>query len=362
MTQIQKKFYPDKYVATFSVEETNHNCRLDAFLMLFYPSHSRQHLKRKIDDGSVKISGRNAKHKPSTKLKQGDIVTITIIKTSHEDEYWRGEKLELEMDVPILFEDDELLAISKPPYMSTHPTGRHLFYCATVLMEAKYGHIIHSIHRLDRETSGVMLMAKTASCSQKIGDEFENRTIKKCYFLIGVKRERTPDFPFTAEERLGQKENSEYRMYIYRWPKKSNEGKHSKTEFHALWENDDYILALAFPYTGRQHQIRAHACEHGFPLLGDKLYDGGIPFFKRFKDGLATQEDFDLMQLSRQALHAIGINFPYFNEGHQRKTIISKLPKDIKEWIVENLSLKIDQLELDIEAKIKDYFKAHEDN
>ena len=84
---------------------------------------------------------------------------------------------------------------------------------------------------------------------------------------IAVYDDPPKDVLFTAEERLGQKEDSEYRMYIYRWPKDSHEGKYSKTEFQALWENDDYILALAFPYTGRQHQIRAHACEHGFPLL-----------------------------------------------------------------------------------------------
>src|SRR5690606_13276444 len=140
--------------------------------------------KYKIKQGEVEISGREKPHRPSAKVYLGEKIKIFTPKGELEDEYWYGEKIELELEPEIIFEDEKLIAISKPPYMATHPTGKHLFNCATVFLENKYGHTIHSIHRIDRETSGVLLLGKTPEASSQISTLFERDQVHKCYFFM----------------------------------------------------------------------------------------------------------------------------------------------------------------------------------
>ena len=359
MSEIKKRFYPDRYEATYRVMEAQHNWRLDSFMMKYWPTLSRQALKRKISKAEITIEGREKPfpHRPSTKVWEGDIVKFVTHKTIHEDEYWRGEKIELEWDFPIVYEDEHIAAISKPPYMSTHPTGRHLFFCATVLTEQIFGKPTHSIHRLDRETSGILLIGKHPKASQKISDEFENRRVKKVYLFIGRKK-KSVSFPIRATERLGQKNDSDYRMYMYCFPENSFDGKASETLFESVFEDDDYVVGLAYPKTGRQHQIRAHACQHGFPLLGDKLYDGGIPMFQRFKDLVASEEDHNQMQIPRQALHAIAISFDYYIKNESLE-LISPFPNDFKDWINRHLKANVSDLEICVNERIKTYFQKN---
>ena len=112
-------------------------------------------------------------------------------------------------------------------------------------------------------------------------------------------------FPIIANERLGTLEETIPRVYNHCFPEDSRQGKHAQTEFIDLYQNENYLIGLAFPKTGRQHQIRSHAAHHGFPLIGDKLYNGDPTVFMRFKDFIATEDDHKLMQIPRHALHAI---------------------------------------------------------
>jgi 23S rRNA pseudouridine1911/1915/1917 synthase len=185
--EIYKKFTTEKYEVIHLVEEEQDGLRLDQFLMQYLQSFSRQDIKKKIKAGDIRIQDRPYPHKPSVKVYHGEKVQIITLRGTLEDEYWRGEKLSLELDPVIIKEDDDLIVISKPPYMTTHPTGKHLFNCATVYFETKYNHTIHSIHRLDRETSGVQLLGKNPKSAQRFTDLFEKDEVKKCYFLIGHK-------------------------------------------------------------------------------------------------------------------------------------------------------------------------------
>lgn len=353
MVILEKSFSNQKFEATYYVEERHNGIRLDQFLMEAMASFSRQQIKKKIAAGEIKIINRPSGNKPSSKLYYEDKVYIVIPRSTHEDEYWNGEKLDLIEEPDIIFEDEDIIVISKPPYMVTHPTGKHLFNCATVFFESKYKHTIHSIHRLDRETSGVLLLGKNPNASNKLTIEFENENVKKCYFWIAVDQGQTAKDTFAANQRLGSVKSGRERVIVNPYPPESSKGKRAQTKFHIVHRENGYALGLAFPQTGRQHQIRVHAQVYGFPLVGDKLYLGGYPMFQRFKDMLATDEDHNLLELPRHALHALALNLPY--EG-KRQTYMSHLPHDFKEWIHSKLTISTDELEKELQEKIDDYF------
>ena len=110
-------------------------------------------------------------------------------------------------------------------------------------------------------------------------------------------KNHTQENIFTANERLEQVSTGLERMCMRYHPANSLKGKYASTKFIILMQNQTHALGLAFPKTGRQHQIRVHAMIHGFPLIGDKLYLGGFPIFQRFKDIQATIFDHQLMEI-----------------------------------------------------------------
>jgi hypothetical protein len=143
-------------------------------------------------------------------------------------------------------------------------------------------------------------------------------------------------------------------------PENSSQGKSALTDFELIFENENYLLLLAFPHTGRQHQIRAHAAHHGFPLLGDKIYHGGVPLFKRYKDNLTTEEDYLLMQIPRQALHACAIYLPY-PDPINPQSFLAPLPDDLTEWISANIEVNLDDLHQKIAALTMNSFAKYRD-
>lgn len=350
MSDIEKSFSTEKYVVSHPVREEQDGWRLDQFVMKCMPSLSREFLKKKIERGEVEISGRKPPHKPSVKVHAGERVVITTHNDGMiEEEFWYGKVVPKTEEPTVIFEDEGLLAINKPPYMITHPAGRNLFYCATVFFESIHKKTIHSIHRLDRETSGVLLLAKNPVTAQKVANLFEMDLVRKCYFFIAHKKPNATPFPFTAKERLGRKEGALPEAMMFAFPEDSEDGKESETHFECLLEKNSYVLALAFPLTGRQHQIRVHAATHGYPLLGDKIYNGDPTVFMRFKDHEATDEDHEKMQIPRQALHAAALKILYKDK---QTHFIAPLPKDLTTWIQQNLNLSFQEVETLMEKEI----------
>ncbi len=352
MSQKTKKFSKESYNVTYSVNSDNNNKRLDQFLQLHFQTFSREQIKRIIEDGRIKISGRDHKLKPSTKVKDQEIVYITTEKADFENEKWNGEEIPLVDEVNIVFEDNDVVVINKPAFMSTHPTGKHLFYCATVYLESQLGKPVYSVHRLDRETSGVIVLSKNSQSSARLVNEFENKRVQKVYFFI-AHEEKENSFPFTAKENLGQKEGFIPELFMHCFKENSDQGKRSETEFHLLKKSKGYLLGLACPKTGRQHQIRSHAAHYGLPLLGDKLYNGDPTVFTRFKDKIETIEDYKKMQIPRHALHAIAIKIPQVYE----KPFITQLPLDLKKWIEINLDISLEKLDKKIIDSVNSLLK-----
>jgi 23S rRNA-/tRNA-specific pseudouridylate synthase len=184
---------------------------------------------------------------------------------------------------------------------------------------------------------------------------FENDDVKKCYLFIGKANEFfSGENEFIAEERMGSPDEGLKRVFVESYPANSLEGKHARTFFYILERVKGYVIGIACPQTGRQHQIRVHALAHGIPLVGDKLYLGSYEIFQRFKDQIASENDHDLMELPRHALHAIAIKIPYKSE--KEKIFITKIPPDFQEWILHKTHLSIEALEIKIAQIINNYY------
>ncbi len=354
MADIQKSFSTDKYVVTHTLQHEQEGWRLDQFVQKCMPTLSRQYLKKKIDRGEVEIHGRRPPHKPSVKVHHGERVTITTHNDGMlEDELWLGKPIPRDQEPGVVYEDDELIVCNKPPFMITHPAGRNLFYCATVFFETIYKKTIHSIHRIDRETSGLLMLGKNPKVAQKVSSLFENDKVRKCYFFIAHKKPDAVPFPFTAKQRMDREEGKIPAGMMSVWDENSEFGKESETRFELLLEKDNYVLAMAFPVTGRQHQIRVHAAVNGYPLLGEKLYNGDPGVFMRFKDHEATEEDHKLLQIPRHALHATALKLTYPKD--EMTYFIAPLPQDLAQWLEEKLGLKQSEVEKLIEIKVKEF-------
>jgi RluA family pseudouridine synthase len=353
---IERKYGDKLFEVLYEVEEEHEGFRLDQFAMLHLGGHSREQVKQKIRDKEIVLLGRPGNQRPNTRIHIGERVQLVIERTSQEDELWRGEILPLEKVSDPIYEDDQLIVIAKPPYMATHPSGKHLFNCANIHCENRLGHTVHSVHRLDRETSGVLVLAKNPKSAAIMTDNFENERVRKCYFFIARINEHFAGNDYMdAKERMGPLDDGPKRVFMYTFPENSDEGKSARTFLQVVYKEKGYALGLAFPQTGRQHQIRVHAMSQGLPLVGDKLYLGGYEMFQRFKDGFATEEDHQLMELPRHALHAIALHTPFTGGA---KTFIAPFPLDLKNWIIEHLAIEIPALEADIAERVKNYFKS----
>ena len=357
MTIISKIFKKNEFIITYQVDDKSDGLRIDQYILKRHSNFSRQEIKKKILNKEIKILNRKFSEKPSSKVHIDDKIEMILKKTSHEDEYWNGSLLKLEENPEIIHEDNNLIIISKPPFMSTHPAGKHLFYCATVYMEKENETNLHSIHRLDRETSGILLLAKNTKTAIDCSEQFEKGEVKKCYFFIAkLNSPYKDDNKFKVDNRLESPYTDEKRVIVESYPSTSKIGKSALTHFEIINIHKNYVLGLAFPQTGRQHQIRVHALVKGIPLLGDKIYLGGYPTFQRFKDNVSTDEDIRLMEIPRHALHAIAIQLNYLGK---KQEFITSIPNDLEKWIRKNTTINLSKLNQDILDLVENYFKKY---
>lgn len=234
--------------------------RLDVFLANFDASKTRSMYKKLIEEGYVSVNGSAAK--ASYKLNAGDIIEI------REKESKRFEKID--MEIKVLYEDDDIAVIDKPRGLIVHPTNdeeislvNFLLYRFASLSDID-GTRPGIIHRLDKDTSGLIIIAKNNEAHEKMKELFKAREIYKEYITIAVGA-------FKDEVTLVDKG-------IMRDPIKkikmcaSDEGKRAISEIHLLKQNDDYSYLKVIIKTGRTHQIRVHLAYLNHPVLGDRTY------------------------------------------------------------------------------------------
>jgi 23S rRNA pseudouridine955/2504/2580 synthase/23S rRNA pseudouridine1911/1915/1917 synthase len=223
----------------------------------------------------------------------------------------------------ILHEDDDLLVINKPAPLPCHPGGRFFAHTLWALLKEKHGlNNPRLINRLDRETSGIVLVAKNKDAARLCQAQFIQHTVEKSYLVV-VEGD-FPDTPIAVEATgwLGVDPDSAIPKKMRFYPAQNDAppgAVESSTEFRRISSASNGSLSLveAKPHTGRCHQIRASLLHLGFPVVGDKLYGVDEQLFLRFKEGHLSADDHTLLRIPRQALHAASLWFSHPTTGKE---------------------------------------------
>ena len=304
----------------FEVERGCDGFRLDRYLVHKFKRMSRS-LVQKVIRATVTLNGEKPS-KPGAIVRASDIVVIR-------------RPLPAEPEVPgrfeILADHPSFLAMDKPAGLPVHPTARFFKGTATSLLRERFGDDPKPVpvHRLDRETSGVLLVARNKEAEKKLKKAFFEGHVEKTYLAVAHGRlER----PLVIDRPLGSDERSNIRIKMGVSPG----GAEAVTEIEPLAVRDRFTLLKAKPKTGRQHQIRAHLESIGHPIVGDKIY--GVPdsVFLAFIETGTTDEMLETLLLPRHALHAFSLTFPHPETG-QPVTVEAPLPADMRTFL-ENLT------------------------
>ncbi len=313
-------------VESFLVAAEEEGARLDALLAARFTQYSRTHLRKLIDAGDVLIDGRPAV-KVSYKLLAGQRVEFVLPEIPREGS--RAENIPLSL----LYEDESLVVIDKPAGMVVHPARGHWRGTLTAALAWHFEHLSSVggavrpgiVHRLDRETSGVIVVAKTDSAHLRLAEQFAARTVEKQYFAVVVGMpDRDRD---VIDEPLGVHPHQREKMAIRRGHPDSRE---AVTRYEVLERFTGFAAVQAFPKTGRTHQIRVHLTHAGYPILCDRLYGGRSVI--TLGEVRKTRDETPLLE--RLALHAqtLGITHP---ETGERLEFTAPLPPDLQAVLSE---------------------------
>ncbi|QKF63915.1 RluA family pseudouridine synthase [Campylobacter corcagiensis] len=219
-----------------------------------------------------------------------------------------------------IFEDEYFAAYDKPSGVLTHPNGRKSLYSMNDEIWSKFGRNASVAHRLDRETSGVLLVAKNLEVEREIKAKFEHGKVKKCYMALvnGV-----IENDFVVSEPLALKSGAKTlknKMFV------SKLGKKAVTKFDVVKVYQDLGVTLlkCYPLTGRQHQIRVHMFHVKHNIVGDALYGVSDEFASKFLDGLVSVSERELVtKASRLLLHSVSLSFEFRDKIYNINTKVN---------------------------------------
>jgi RluA family pseudouridine synthase len=301
--------------------------RLDRYLAGRFTYRSRTGWVEKIRQGKILVDGRRAR--PSHVLRSGALI---------EDKAPPLPEPPVDTDCPILYEDDSLVAVNKSGNIPVHPSGRYfrnslLHHLGRGRAESDW---LRIVHRIDRETSGVLVLAKSLSAARRLTRQFEDRLVGKVYLAVAR--------GYLAEETvIDQPLGHDPRFRIRKAMRVVPGGRPSETLVKPLARGRGVTLVEARPRTGRLHQIRAHLRSAGHPVLGDKMYGPDEAIFFRFVKGPLTDEDYASLGFRRQALHAWKITLAH-PETNRPMEITAHPPADFL-WLLENRGLSAGTLD-----------------
>lgn len=283
--------------------------RLDKYINLKYADISRTRAQRLISDGNVKVNGQTVKS--SLKLQPGDKIDINPPPSPPIPLFIKPESIPLK----IMYEDNDLIVVDKPAGLTVHPAPGHydhtlvnavLAYAPEIEGGDAYRPGI--VHRLDKDTSGLIIVAKNERAHMKLAEQFKNRTVTKVYQAL-VKGRLSPA-EGAIEAAIGRHPRSRQKMAV------TARGRAARTDYKVIRYNNNYSLLEIRPKTGRTHQIRVHLAAIGFPVVGDSLY------------GVKSE------YLSRQFLHACRLGFSLPSTG-EHVEFESPLPPDLTQALDE---------------------------
>lgn len=256
-------------VYTVKVNQEDAGMRLDAFVFKACQEHdlgiSRTHVQKLIRDGKVTLSG--AALKQNYKIKQGDALMVTV---EEKKPFMVGAE---EMPLDIVYEDDDVIVLNKPIGLVVHPApGNYAHTLVNALLHhtkklADVNPVRPGIvHRLDKDTSGLMVVAKTNSAYQSLVKQFSEHSIKREYVALVKGRvefdEGVIDLPIARHQFTREKMAISFHA----------EAKEASTHYRMLKRSDACSLLSLTPHTGRTHQLRVHLASLGHPICGDKKY------------------------------------------------------------------------------------------
>ncbi|MBL7126022.1 MAG: RluA family pseudouridine synthase [Dehalococcoidales bacterium] len=281
--------------------------RLDRFVADSCPELTRTHAQKLITDGFITVNGREVR--PSLKLDSGDQVNIIVPPAPP------SPLLPEAIPLNVVYEDEDLLVVDKPPGLTVHPAPGHPGH---TLVNALLSHVPHLarmgdslrpgiVHRLDKDTSGLMVVAKNRTAQTNLIEQFRTRSVVKAYLVL-VKGRLTPEKGI-IDAAIGRDSKNRKRMAVVK------EGRPARTQYHVVKYIDGYTFLEVAPETGRTHQIRVHLAAIGYPVVGDAVY------------GVRSAH------LSRQFLHACRLGFRLPSSGEYVE-FSSELPEDLAQALV----------------------------
>lgn len=300
--------------------------RVDKFLVARIAGTSRNRVQQAADAGCIIVNGKPVKS--NYRVKPADVVSIVMDRPRYENEI-------IPEDIPldIVYEDSELLVVNKPAGLVVHPG--HGNYSGTLVNALAY-HFKDNpdydvsdprmglVHRIDKDTSGLLVIAKTPDAKTSLGKQFFNKTTKRQYVAVVWGEMDVTDG--TVEGNIGRNPKDRLQMTVF---PDGSDGKHAVTHFHTL-ENLSHVAVVRCQLeTGRTHQIRVHMKYIGHPLFNDARYGGDV-VLRGSNTGKYMQfvrNCFDICP--RQALHAKTLGFIHPKTGVQMD-FDSEIPQDMQ--------------------------------
>jgi 23S rRNA pseudouridine1911/1915/1917 synthase len=301
-------------VLTFPVAREHAGQRLDRFIQHRIPRLSRTRAQAVVKACAYRPDG--TRRRASERVRAGE--TVVLVRPPFEEP-------EVPLYFDVLYEDDAIVAVDKPSGLPVHPSATYHKNTLTALLRARFGDEAPRIaHRLDRETSGLLVCGRTRSAERALKIDFENRRISKRY--LAIVRGAMPDDEGRIELPLDRAKEG---LHILMEVTPEGQGYPSATEYRVLARRDDATLVSLSPESGRQHQLRVHLSAIGFPIIGDKLYgpEGVDPFLEYIETGM-TEGLRGRLGHDRQALHAYELALTHPSTG---------LPKTLRAPLAEDL-------------------------
>lgn len=304
---------------TFTVPATARPQRLDHFLAAQLPDLSRSRIQELLRSGQAKVAG-EVERRPGLRLRGGERIELTLIERPPLAA--APEALPLR----VLYEDDDLVAVDKPAGMTVHPGAGARGGTLVNALLGRYGRLSSVggplrpgiVHRLDKPTSGVLLVAKNDAAHARLAEQFRRRQVEKRY--LALVHGRLPRLHDTIRLPVARDRVRRTRMTT-----RCRQGRAALTEYRVLGSAGGFTLAEALLHTGRTHQIRVHFAALGHPVVGDTLY--GAP--RELRWGNATRPT-----LNRIFLHAARVRFEHPRTGKLLE-VCAALPAELEDLLRE---------------------------